>query len=153
MKSFVATKIVDIPADIAYRVAADVGAYNAFLPLLERSTVRGARIRDGNIERFRAELIVAVGKLGLRESFVSDVVTDAEARTVSARSVEGPLRALNVKWLIEETGADESKVSITLDYTFQNPLLQFAAGKVLELATPKIMKAFEDRARSLMQGS
>jgi coenzyme Q-binding protein COQ10 len=149
MKHFETSKVVNVPPDVAYRVAADVPSYKDFLPLLQRSTVRGQREKLGEGEKYKAELVVAVDKLGLRESFVSEVVTDPARRTVSATSIEGPLHALNVKWHIEDAGSGKSKVSVILGYAFRNPMLQFAAGKVLELATPRIMKAFEERAETL----
>ncbi len=148
MKHFETSKTVDVPPDIAYQVASDVASYKDFLPLLQRSTIRGQRQKHGSGEKFHAELIVAVEKLGLRETFVSEVVTDPVARTVTAKSVEGPLHALNVSWKIEETNLG-SKVSVDIGYGFRNPMLQFAAGKALELATPRIMKAFEERALAL----
>jgi coenzyme Q-binding protein COQ10 len=150
MKTFETSKLVHVPPAIAYQVAADVPAYKDFLPLLQRSTVRGPRQAFGNGEKFMAELIVAVEKLGLRESFVSEVTTDSVARTVTARSVEGPLHALNVSWKIDEAQGG-CNVSVRIDYGFRNPMFQFAAGKALEFATPKIMKAFEDRALVLVK--
>jgi coenzyme Q-binding protein COQ10 len=149
MKTFEASKVVNVHPDIAYRVAADVASYKDFLPLLQTSTVRGRREKEGEGERFKAELIVAVEKLGLREAFVSEVVTDPVARLVTATSVEGPLHALTVKWQISDNAAGASTVGITLGYKFRNPLLQMAAGKVLELAAPRIMRAFEDRALAI----
>ncbi len=148
MKHFNASKVVHVPPDIAFQVAADVPSYKDFLPLVQRSTVRGQKQSFGSGEKFHAELIVAVEKLGLRESFVSEVTTDPVARTVMAKSVEGPLHALNVSWKIEEV-PEGSKVNVDIAYGFRNPMLQFAAGKALELATPKIMKAFENRAFAL----
>ncbi len=153
MKHFTATKQVHVSADVAYGVASDVGSYKDFLPLLKRSTIRGARQKLGDGETFRAELVVAVERLGISESFVSTVVTNPVNRTVEAVSAEGPLHALTVKWSINDVSDRVCAVTIAMDYSFKNSMLQFAAGKVLELATPKIMRAFEDRALAAQSNS
>jgi ribosome-associated toxin RatA of RatAB toxin-antitoxin module len=152
MKTFTTSRVVHVPPDIAYRVAADVPAYKDFLPLLQRSIVRGTRQAFGNGEKFKAELVVAVEKLGLRESFVSDVTTDPVTRTVHAMSVEGPLHTLNVHWKIADANGG-CEVTVAIDYGFKSRMLQFAASQALELATPRIMKAFEDRAMALARQS
>ena len=145
MPVFQTTRRVTVPADVAYAVAADVGSYREFLPLMQRSTVRGPRQAPAAGESFDAELSVAYPKLGLSESFVSRVETDGANRTVKATSRDAPFRAIETLWRISpaDTGSD---VSIRIDYAFRNPLIQLAAGGLMEMAIQKVMAAFDARA-------
>lgn len=146
MPVFQTTRRVHVPADVAYAVASDVGSYREFLPLMQRSTVRGAKQPTDSGETFQAELAIAYPKLGLSESFVSRVETNGVQRTVTAKSTEAPFRAIETLWRITPAG-DASDVSIRIDYAFRNPLLQLAAGGLMEMAIKKVMAAFETRAQ------
>ncbi len=145
MPVFQTTRRVAVPAEVAFAIASDVGSYREFLPLLQRSTIRGARLTTPDGEQFDAELAIAYPKLGLAESFVSRVQTDTAQRTVRATSSDAPFRAIDTLWRITPTG-DVADVSIRIDYAFRNPLIQIAAGGLMEMAIQKVMAAFEARA-------
>ncbi len=148
MSVFTATRRVAVTPDVAFAVAVDVASYSQFLPLMNRSVIRGSKEKTAQGERFEAELAVAYPKLGLVESFVSRVETFFPERRVRALSQDGPFRALTAEWMIKNAtnGCD---VSITIDYAFRNPLLQIAAGAVMNQAVQKVMTAFEARAKGL----
>ena len=148
MPHFSTTRRVAVPADLAYLVAADVGAYKEFLPLLQRSQVRGEKRIENGVEVFDSELIVAYDKLGLREVFVSRVTCDAVRREVKATSSEGAFRSMQTVWAIKAAGPN-SDVTVTIDYALKNPLLQIAVAGVMGMAVEKIMAAFEQRSRNL----
>ncbi len=148
MAKFAAEKRVAAPQSVAFQVAADVASYKDFLPLLQRSTVRGGKQRDGELETFLAELAVVYEKLGFKESFVSKVTVDHKSQTVAAKSTDGPFRAVETCWKITADGAG-SRVVISIDYHLKNPLLQMALGGLMPMATEKIMQAFEKRAMCL----
>ncbi len=152
MPNYTTTKRVSVSPAIAYAVAADVGRYRDFLPMLQTSVIRGPRKPSGNGEEFLAELVVGYEKLGIRESFVSKVQTDPVARTVKATSNEGPMKQLSTSWSVVEApgGCD---VTITIDYSFNNRLMQMAFTGLLDLAAAKIMAAFEERAKYLAAGA
>ncbi len=145
MPVFQTTRRVAVPADVAFAVAADVGSYREFLPLLQRSTIRGKRTATTAGEEFDAELAIAYPKLGLAESFVSRVETDSAQRTVRATSSDAPFRAIDTLWRITPAGG-VADVSIRIDYAFRNPLIQLAAGGLMDMAIQKVMAAFETRA-------
>ncbi len=145
MPHFTTSRRVAVSPEIAFAVAADVAAYREFLPLLERSQIRGRKAPQGSGESFQADLVVAYAKLGLRESFVSKVVTDAAAGTVTATSSERPFKSLKAVWSIAEApgGCD---VTIAIDYVFSSTMLQLAAGSMMGYASQKIMDAFSAQA-------
>ena len=143
------SRIVNLTAHQAFAIAADVSAYHEFLPLLKRSTVRGAVQHVGDELVFSADLQIAYPKLGFSESFTSDVTTNEKLRTVTALSNDGPLKSLKAVWTISELPNNQAEVSIAIDYALNNMMLQLLAGKLMDFATQKIMHAFEDRGRIL----
>jgi coenzyme Q-binding protein COQ10 len=143
-----AKREIDVPAETAFLVAADVENYAKFLPLLQRSAIRGARSTQGAIEKFRAELVVAYEALGIREAFVSHVTTDKGKLSVEATSEDGPFKHVTTRWQIKSVG-QRSSVSVSIDYALRNPLLQMAVTGVMPRAVEKLMAAFEERAKSI----
>jgi coenzyme Q-binding protein COQ10 len=148
MPVFKTSKRVAVPVDVAFAVAADVAAYKEFLPLLQRSTIRGQRKPTASGETFDAELAVEYPKLGLSESFISKVETDSSRRTVQARSSDAPFRNIETVWQITPAG-EGADVAIHIDYAFRNPFIQLAAGGLMDMAIGKVMAAFEARALAL----
>ena len=148
MPVFKAERRVDVTPDIAFAVAADVASYKKFLPLVSRSVIRGGKKQTETGETFAAELAVAYPRLGLSESFVSQVNTDNAMRVVQAISSEKPFRALEAKWTIT-AAPNGCTVAISIDYSFRNPLLQLVASGLMDMAVQKIMSAFEVRAMAI----
>jgi coenzyme Q-binding protein COQ10 len=140
---------INVPPDLAFEIAADVGAYQQFLPLMQKSVILGAKKMTTDGEVFKAELSVAYPKFGLSGSFVSEVESFTSARTVTARSTDGPFRAVETTWRIlpAATGSD---VAIRIDYAFRSPLLQLGAASVMDIAVSRVISAFEDRALRLL---
>ena len=148
MPKFSTTRRVDLTVDQAFAIAADVESYKDFLPLLKRSVIRGERKVAGNTTSFDADLQVAVEKLGFTETFTSQVTTDSETHQVTATSSDGPLKSMKTVWNIVAAGT-QTDVSITVDYTLKNMMLQLMAGGIADFAAQKIMTAFEERGRKL----
>ncbi len=148
MPHFTTTRRVNLSADQAFAIAADVGSYKEFLPLLQRSVIRGVRHKNGAEEQFDADLQVGLEKLGFRETFTSHVVTNSVDYTVIATSSDGPLKSLRAVWKIVAVG-EEADVTITIDYTLKNMMLQMMAGSMMGFATDKMLQAFEDRGQAL----
>jgi coenzyme Q-binding protein COQ10 len=149
MPHFSTIRTINLTADQAYAIAADVNAYKEFLPLITRSQIRGERKREADIESFDADLQVGVEKLKMHESFTSHVVTDLSQRQVTATSNDGPIKSLKAVWKIIATANGKSEVSITVDYTFKSMILQMMAGGMMDFAAQKIMQAFEERGKKL----
>lgn len=150
MPVFRTSRRVAVPPDVAFAVAADVASYKDFLPLLQRSTIRGQKRQATAGETFDAELAVSYPKLGLSETFVSAVETDIAKRTVRARSGDAPFRAIETTWQITPSG-DGADVAIHIDYAFRNPLIQLAAGGLMDMAIGKVLAAFEARALAVQR--
>lgn len=149
MPKFTATRRVNLTVEQAFAIAADVASYKDFLPLLKRSVVRGEKKRVGDAETFDADLQVAFEKLGLRETFTSQVTSNMAEHTVTALSSDGPMKTLKAVWKIVGADKNNADVSITVDYTMKNVMLQMVAGGLTDFAAQKIMQAFEDRGKAL----
>jgi coenzyme Q-binding protein COQ10 len=149
LPKFSITRRVNLSIDQAFAIAADVASYKDFLPLLKRSVIRGERRRIGDIETFDADLQVAFEKLGLRETFTSQVTSNASDHTVTATSSDGPMKALKAVWKIVGVENGIADVSITVEYTMKSMMLQMVAGGLTDFAAQKIMQAFEARGKAL----
>ena len=149
MPKFSTTRRVNITVEQAFAIAADVASYKDFLPLLKRSAIRGELKRVGDTEIFDADLQVAFEKLGLRETFTSQVTCNTSDHTVTARSSDGPMKALKAVWKIQTAHDGKTEVSITVDYTMKSMMLQMVTGGLTDFAAQKVLQAFEDRGRAL----
>ena len=149
MPKFSTTRRVNLTVEQAFAIAADVASYKDFLPLLKRSAIRGERKRVGDTEIFDADLQVAFEKLGLRETFTSQVTCNTSDHTVTARSSDGPMKALKAVWKIQTADDGKTEVSITVDYTMKSMMLQMVTGGLTDFAAQKVLQAFEDRGRAL----
>jgi coenzyme Q-binding protein COQ10 len=149
LPKFSTTRRVNLSVDQAFAIAADVASYKEFLPLLKRSVIRGEKKRIGDVETFDADLQVAFEKLGLRETFTSQVTSNAIDHTVTATSSDGPMKSLKAVWKIVGVESSIADVSITVDYTMKSMMLQMVAGGLTDFAAQKIMQAFEERGKAL----
>ena len=152
LAQFQMTRRVGITAEQAFGIAADVGSYKEFLPLVVRSTVRRRKEISKSKSQFAGDLQIRIEKLGREESFTSQVETDSEARLVTATSTDGPVKSLTAVWKIEPQGT-AADVTISVDYVLKSMLLQLAAGKFMDYAAQKILNAFEERATKLYGSS
>ena len=152
MPIFKNSRRVAVPANVAYAVAADVASYKDFLPLLERSLIRGSVSEIDYIQTFNAEVAVGYAKLNLRETFYSRVVCDANKLTVTATSQETPFKHMTAIWTIRNVNG-QSDVSISIDYAMRSLFLQFAISAAMDTAVNKIMTAFEARAKAIHSAS
>ena len=152
MPTFKTVRSVAVPFDVAFEVASDVASYKLFLPLLERSVIRGKVHEDDGIRTFDAELAVGYAKLGLREAFVSRVVCDKAKGTVTATSRDAPFKDMKTVWAIRQMG-NATDVSISIDYAMRSPLMQLAVSGAMSMAVEKVMSAFEQRAKLLYSAS
>ena len=132
-----------------FAIAADVASYKEFLPLCTRSTIRGAVEEQGGVKKFSADLQIAVKKLGLSESFTSEVEADEKKKTVLATSQDGPMKSLRALWSVKSIDGARSEVSITIDYELKSRLLQMAASSMMNHAVAKVLEAFEARGAKL----
>ena len=149
MPKFSTTHRVDFTPEQIFAVVADVGSYKEFLPLVERSTVRNRKPAvDGN-ENFGADLLVGYKKMGIQETFSSQVQTSLKDLSVSAVSSGNAVKKLISSWQIAAAEDGKSEITFAVDYEMKNPMLQMIMKGMFDSAARKIMGAFEARAEKL----
>lgn len=151
MPKFNVTRHVPYSAAQVYAVAGDVANYQAFLPLVKKSIVRGRKQLPGGLEVFDSELIITYKKLGIKETMSSQVTLDPATYTVVAASADGPLKYLNAEWKIITAGPNACDINFTVDYALKSRSLQFVLSGVFDMAVRKIMTAFEQRVKDLYE--
>jgi coenzyme Q-binding protein COQ10 len=124
-------------------LVADVERYPEFVPLCEN-----LKVRARSVDRTGRPLIVAemgVGYGPIRETFVSQVLVDREAMTITASLIEGPFRRLLNRWRFfpHPSGAE---IEFLIDYEFKSFALQMLMGALFDRAYGKYVSAFEARA-------
>ncbi len=124
----------------------DVERYPEFLPLCEDLVVR-ERSQDASREIVLADM--TIGYKALRETFRSRVEADADALTIVARYVDGPVRHLENHWRFEPARGDTCAVHFRIEYEFSNLALKVLMGAMFDKAFRKFAVAFERRADAL----
>ena len=149
MPKFSTTHRVDFTPQQIFAVVADVGSYKEFLPLVERSTVRNRKPpKDGN-EIFGADLIVGYKKMGIQETFSSQLQTSLKDMTVNSISTGNAVKRLISSWRIIAVEDNKSEITFAVDYEMKSPMLQMIMKGMFDSAARKIMSAFEARAAKL----
>lgn len=148
MATYQTTRRVAFEPELLFSIVSDVARYGDFLPLCTAANVWDERADEQGRRHFRASLDIAYPKLGLKETFISNVTVDPDRLTVRATSNEGPVKHIDNRWLFTPArgGCD---IDFHLEYEMSSSLLQMAMGAAFEVAVRKIMTAFEERARLL----
>lgn len=149
MPKFSTTHRVDFTPQQIFAVVADVGSYKEFLPLVERSTVRNRKPAPDGTENFGADLLVGYGKMGIHESFSSQVQTSLKDLSVSAVSSGHAVKKLISSWKIAAIEGGKSEITFAVDYEMKSLMLQMIMKGVFDSAARKVMNAFEARAKKL----
>ena len=130
-----------------FDLVADVARYPEFLPWCV-----GARIRERQADRIVADL--AVGFMGIQETFTSIVGIDRERMLVTMQSDRRPFERLDGRW---QFGVDSSEtgcvIDFQVDFEFRSRLLGAMMGGVFGEAVRHMVGAFEQRAAALYGGS
>jgi coenzyme Q-binding protein COQ10 len=149
MPKFSVTREMPYKAADLFAIAADVDSYKDFLPLVESSrTFDREQVRDG-VERFKGELRVRYKKLHIDETFVSDVLAEERAFTVSSRAQGSLFDHLNARWRFTDRKSGGATVEFQVDYKAKSRSLQFFISGMFDYMVRKINNAFEARAHKL----
>ena len=149
MPKFSTTHRVNFTPQQIFAIVADVGSYREFLPLVERSTVRNRKPAVDGSEKFGADLLVGYKKMGIQETFSSQVQTSLKDLSVNAVSSGNAVKKLISSWQIAAVGDGKSDITFAVDYEMKNPMLQMLIRGMFDMAARKIMSAFEARAEKL----
>ena len=146
---FTVTRHVNFTAEQIFAVIADVGSYKEFLPLVERSTVHNRKPAVDNYESFSADLVIGYKKMGIHESFSSQVETSLANLSVNAVSSGNAIKKLISSWQIAAAGDNKSDITFAVDYEMKSHMLQMMLNGIFDYSVRKIMNAFAARAEKL----
>lgn len=149
MPTFSKTHRVAFTPQQIFAVVSDVESYKEFLPLVERSTVRNRKPAVNGNENFAADLVVGYKKMGIQEAFSSQVQANFKDFSVHTVSTGNAIKKLISSWQITPVEGGQSDIAFVVDYEMKSPMLQILMKGMFDLASRKIMGAFEARAARL----
>lgn len=127
--------------DQVYAIVADVTAYPTFLPWCD-----GARILRSEGDEVEAELVIAKGPVRVGFSTVNQLVINER---IDMRLKNGPFKRLTGGWTFEVLTEESCRVTLALDFEFNNRLLAMTVGAVFEQVIGSLIDAFLLRAKEL----
>lgn len=125
-------------ADKMYSLVEDVVAYPKFLPWCTNAT-----LHSRNEEVLEASLELQKG--GVRKTFRTRNTLNPGV-SMGIDLVGGPFRHLSGGWRFEQLGMDGSKVSMNMDFEFENRLTDAFFGRYFEDTCNSLIDSFIRRA-------
>lgn len=147
MTRFHESRLLPYPADLMYRVVADVERYPEFLPMCRALRV-SERQKTETGETFLADM--EVGVRGVREHYISRVDLCPQDQRIHVRQHAGPLRELETEWrfLPDARGC---RVEFSVEFAFRSVFLNAAVSHVFPHVVRQMSQAFASRARALQK--
>ena len=139
------TRTLPYTAQQMYDLVADVGSYPEFLPWCSAARVRSVT-PEGDHEVMEADLVISFKVF--RERFTSRVVLWPEVKKIDTEYLDGPFKYMKSNWAFKDVDGG-CEVSFFVDFAFKNMILQKLIGVVFNEAMHRIVRAFENRAKTL----
>jgi len=133
-------------ADDMFKLVADVELYPKFLPLCEELKLKRREHRDGK------DVLIATMTVGyrlIRESFTTEVILDADARTIVVHYLDGPFSFLENRWIFSQLTPQACEIDFYIAYSFRSRLLERLMGGLFDKAVRRYTTAFEERADAI----
>jgi coenzyme Q-binding protein COQ10 len=133
-------------ADDMFKLVADVELYPKFLPLCEQLKLKRRERRDGK------DVLIATMTVGyklIRESFTTEVILDADTRTIVVHYLDGPFSFLENRWIFRLLTPQACEIDFYIAYSFRSRLLERLMGGLFDRAVRKYTDAFEARADAI----
>ena len=140
-------KIVERSALVAYSpeqmfaVVNEIAAYPQFLPWCSDAKI---------LSQSDTEMIARLDleKAGIKQSFTTRNTWDRPS-TMEMNLVEGPFSYLKGVWSLQALGEDGCRVSIKLAFELNSRIMNATLGKVISVASDKMVYAFCHRAERI----
>ena len=125
-------------AEEMFELVNDVDRYQEFLPWCG-----GSRILSEEANGYIASVDIAFK--GVRKTFTTRNHTTAHSRT-DLSLVEGPFNDLHGAWLFKSISPEASKISLELNFSFSNRVVEKVLGPVFSLIADSMVDSFSKRA-------
>jgi len=124
-----------------FALVADVAAYPTFL-----RSCSGAVVHAQDLDCIDATLEFSLG--GIKKSFrTRNNLRPGEKMDIAL--VDGPFRVLDGGWRFDALGDDGCKISLELQFEFENALMDAVFGHYFEEICNRLVNAFTRRAKRL----
>ena len=143
------TRVSKYSARQMFDMAADVAAYDQFLPLVKDSSIFDLQDEIDGILKFKGRLQVAKESLGIAETFTSDVTADKNKLSIISTSTSGPVKKLINTWQFVDLPGGGSQSRLVLDYEVSNLPMRMLMKASSSILMEKLTQAFEKRAKQL----
>jgi ribosome-associated toxin RatA of RatAB toxin-antitoxin module len=133
--------IVPYTPEQMFALVEDFEQYPSFVPWVASAEL---------IER-QEDTVVAkldMHRSGFRERFTTRN-TLRQPSEIRMELVNGPFKALDGRWTFEPIADRGTKVSLTINFEFANPMMNLLAAKSFEKSCSQLVDAFVARARSV----
>lgn len=135
--------LVMFSAKQMYDLVNDVASYPQFLPGCVGSNIVST---EGNVMVASVE----VSKASIKKTFTTRN-TLVENERVDMQLVDGPFKLLQGGWSFLSLDDNACKVSLDLEFEFDNKLAEFAFGKVFKELAGNMVNAFSERAKTVYE--
>jgi coenzyme Q-binding protein COQ10 len=142
MLSHIEQKTLSYTPQQMFDLVADVARYKEFLPWCVGSRINS---RDSD-DVFYADLIV--GYKMIRERFSSKVVLE-NSNHITIEYLRGPLKHLTNHWRFSEAEDGGCVIDFSVEFEFQNKMLQGLAQVFFQEVITRMVGAFEARAHDV----
>ena len=116
----------------------DIEKYPEFLPWC-----KSTNIYDKNTNIFYSDM--EIGFNLIKEKFTSKV-TVIESKKIHSEAINGPFHKMNNLWEIEKLSKNKCMITLNIEFDFKSFLLKNLMGQLFEVASIKMIDAFENRA-------
>lgn len=124
-----------------YDVVADIRSYPGFLNWCDNMD-----IISETSEEVIAKLMISYGKLKFSFTTKNKVKKN---ESIEMSLVDGPFSSLSGVWTIKKLNEDACKVSLEMDFVFDNPITHKLFGRVFQKVISAQLDAFQNRAKQL----
>jgi len=135
------SSILPYSAEKMYDVVADIRSYPGFLNWCDNM-----QIISETQEQVIAKLMISYGKLNFSFTTKNQMLKN---ESITMNLVDGPFSSLAGMWTIQRLNDDASKVSLEMDFMFDNPITHKLFGRVFQKVISAQLDAFQTRAEQL----
>ena len=135
------SSLLPYSAENMYDVVADVRSYPGFLNWCDNM-----EIISETSEEVIAKLIISYGKLDFSFTTRNKMVKN---ESIQMSLVDGPFSRLSGIWTILKLDDNACKVSLEMEFAFDNPITQKLFGRVFQKIISAQLDAFQKRAEQL----
>ncbi|MCL4144547.1 UNVERIFIED_CONTAM: hypothetical protein GTU68_048435 [Idotea baltica] len=135
------SSVVNYTAEQMYDLVNDIRSYPEFLPMCEDIEM----IEEGATEK-KACLKIKSGFVKLDFATHNTMIKNEH---IHLNLVKGPFKTLTGDWVFEPLTENTSKVSLNMEFTFENKFVEMALGPVFKGLAEKMLDAFCKRAKEV----